>query len=169
MNAALETWKRGGIAADADLAVEAVSAGVVLISPLTDRFAFRGREEVRGILHAAFAVLDGISYDGQFSDGTEAVLFATARIGDRSLSECQRIRFDEDGLIDEVTLMMRPLPAATAFARALGPVLARQQGRRGTAAILTAAGALLDGVATSGDRTFMPMASPERASKTPRA
>ncbi|MBO9626563.1 MAG: nuclear transport factor 2 family protein [Microbacterium sp.] len=159
---AIDDWKRAGESGDADLAATALAADAVLISPLTDGFSFQGREEIRDLLASAFTVLDGIRFDGDVRDGDQVVLFATATVRGRALTECQRLRLDGDGLIRELTIFLRPLPAVTAFTRALGPVLARAQGRAGTARVLTAAGALLDGVATSGDRTFMPMAAPTR-------
>jgi hypothetical protein len=159
----IEQWKSAGETADAALAAEVLADDAVLISPLTDGFAFRGREQIRELLVSAFEVLDGIRFDGEVRGDDEVVLFATTTVRGRTLNECQRLRLDDSGLIRELTLYMRPLPAVTAFTRALGPVIARAQGHAGTARVLTAAGALLDGVASSGDRTFMPMAAPGRS------
>lgn len=158
----IDRWKTAGETGDAALASTALSDDAVLISPLTDGFAFRGRDEIRDLLTSAFSVLHGIRFESEVRQGDDVVLFATATVRGRVLNECQRIRLDDAGLISELTLYMRPLPAVTAFTRALGPVIARAQGRAGTARVLTAAGALLDGVATSGDTTFMPLAVPGR-------
>ena len=43
-----------------------------------------------------------------------------ARVGDRELSGCDFIHLDEAGLIDELTVMVRPLSAAQALAAAMG-------------------------------------------------
>jgi hypothetical protein len=92
--------------------------------------------------------------------GDRVALFASARIGDVSLGEAQQIRLDDNGLLSEITLFMRPIPAMTALLRALGPRMARRQGRPGVAHVLVAAGTLLDGVASRGDARFVPLASP---------
>ena len=42
-----------------------------------------------------------------------------ARVGDRELQGCDFLHIGEDGLIDELTVMVRPLSAALAFAEAM--------------------------------------------------
>jgi hypothetical protein len=42
-----------------------------------------------------------------------------ARVGDRELEGCDFLQMREGGLVDEFTVMIRPLSAALAFAEAL--------------------------------------------------
>jgi hypothetical protein len=42
-----------------------------------------------------------------------------ARVGDRELHGCDFLHIGADGLIDEFTVMVRPLSAALAFAEAM--------------------------------------------------
>lgn len=162
MDDAIARWKAAGAAGDADAAATALADDVLLVSPLTDGFAFQGREEVRELLAAVFTVLTGVVYREELRDGDRVALFASATVRGVAIEESQLIRLDAEGMISEIRFSMRPLPALTAFVRALGPVIARSRGRKGTAAVLTAAGGFLDSVARSGDRVFLPMGAPER-------
>lgn len=155
-------WKAGGEAWDARAAAEALTEDAELISPLTDRFSFRGQEVIQGLLAEVFEVYSEFRYIDELRADGRAVLVASARLRGLQLTELQHLTLDTDGRISRVTLAMRPLPAVTSFQRALGPRLARQQGRDGVARILSAAGTFLDGKASSGDRHFTPLADPNR-------
>ena len=52
-------------------------------------------------------------------DGTLALVFE-ARVGDREAQGLDLLRFDADGLIDDFTVMVRPLSAALALRDAMG-------------------------------------------------
>jgi ketosteroid isomerase-like protein len=153
-------WRAAGEAGDADAAATALAENVILVSPLTDQFAFEGREQVRELLTSVFEVMTGIRFTAQVGSGSSVVLLASATVRGRSLDESQHLELDANGLIVHITLYMRPLPAVTALLRGLGPRVARRQGRSLVAAVLRPAGALLDTVASSGDSTFMPLARP---------
>jgi hypothetical protein len=156
-------WRAAGEAGDADAAVATMSSEVELISPLTDRFRFHGREQLRDLLTAAFTTIADIRYHTELGDEQTRSLFYYGRIGDDDFEEAQLIRLDDAGLIRQITLFGRPLPAVTGLMRALGPKLATQQGRRGAAAIIRVSAAPLDGMTHTGDRNVVPLADPNRA------
>ena len=109
-----------------------------------------------------------ITFVDDLRSADRAALVTQGRVGTLTLHEAQHCRLAEDGRIREVTLLMRPLPAVTAFLRALGPRAARREGRLGAARVLTIAGVFLDTVAASGDKQFTPLARPEgRGDQTP--
>ena len=78
------------------------------------------------------------------------------------VEEAQLLRLDGDGLIREITLFGRPLPALTAVMSGIGPRIARHQGRRGLAAFLRLNTAPLHAMVTFGDRRVVPLAAPPR-------
>lgn len=163
MNRAVELWCSAAGSGDAAAARAALAHDAVLISPLTNQFRFEGAEVIGELLEDVFTVMTDIRFTDKLTDGDLVVLFATARVGDRVLEEAQRIRLNESGLIRELTLFMRPIPALTALLRGLGPKVARRQGKSGVAQVLTVAGAALDAMAASGDARFVPLAaSPPR-------
>lgn len=163
MDTPLETWIRSGEKGDAEAAGAALAGDAVLVSPVTDQFVVRGRDEIVDLLRDVFEVLTAIRYVRNERVASGAVLLAEARVGGLVMNEAQFVDFDEQGRIAKVTLFMRPLPASTRFLRRLGPLVARRQGKPGVARTLTLAGAFLDSVASSGDRKFIPMASPTSA------
>jgi hypothetical protein len=156
----IEIWKRAGETGDAALARTALAEEAVLVSPLTSQFQFVGRDVIGELLEDVFGVAGNFHYEDEFRAADSVALFATARIGSVALGEAQRLRLDKQGMIAEITLFMRPIPAMTALLRGLGPRVARRQGRPGVARILSVAGAALDGVASSGDVRFVPLAGP---------
>jgi hypothetical protein len=159
---AVETWVMAGERGDADAARAALADDVVLVSPVTDQFTFDGADEVVGLLRDVFDVVSKIQYVRVERTSSGAVLLAEARVGEVTMNEAQFIDLDPDGLITRLTLFFRPLTASTHFLRELGPRVARRQGRPAAARTLSLAGAFLDSVASSGDRTFIPIAAPSR-------
>ena len=162
MTGYIAQWRAAGEAGDATAAVAALAEDVELVSPLTDRFTFRGHRELEELLTSVFEVFTGIRYEAEFREGRRAVLLASGYVGAVRLQETQYLELDEEGRILRLTLMMRPLAAATRFVRMLGPRVASRQGRPGTAGVLTVAGTFLDSVVAGGDRVFLPMARPDR-------
>jgi len=155
-------WRAAAESGDAEGAVSALSDDVELVSPLTEQFRFRGRAEVGPLLEVAFSVIADIEVHTHVDGGDTHAMFYRARIGDQPLEEAQLLRLDADGRIREVTLFVRSLPALTALLAALGPELARRQGRRGLAALLAASTSPLHALSRFGERRIVPLAAPER-------
>lgn len=116
-------------AGEADGVLELVSPDVVFNSPVVFR-SYRGREALGVILRAVARVFEDFHYEreiGSEGDSDHALLFR-ARVGDRQLQGCDFLHIGQDGLIDELTVMVRPLSAALALAEAMnGEVLAVQR------------------------------------------
>ena len=157
---AVQRWCRAGESGDAAEAAACLAADVVLVSPLTDRFRFRGREQVRALLDAVFSVVDDFGFDTCVGEGDTWALLCHGRVGGHDLQETQLLRLDDAGLVREITLFARPLPALTALVQALGPELARRQGSPGLAAFLAAATGPLHAMTSLGDRRVVPLAAP---------
>jgi hypothetical protein len=82
------------------------------------------------ILSAVIRVFEDFHYEREIgADGAadHALLFK-ARVGDRELHGCDFLHTGEDGLIDEMTVMVRPRSAMMALAEAMNTeVLAVQR------------------------------------------
>ena len=162
MEAAVARWREAGEAGDADAAAACLHPEVEFVSPLTDRFRFRGVPQVHDLLRVVHRVVDDLrctTTTTADASGDLHVLVFTGRVGGVDLEEAQFLRV-QDGLLREITLFVRPVPAATALMRALGPPLARSGGRRGLARALGLATGVLHGMASSGDRTLVVRAAP---------
>lgn len=159
---AVSRWREAGEQGDAELAGTALADGAVLISPLTARFRFHGRDEVTAVLRAAFGVITDIRFHTEVGDATTRALFYHGRAAGLEIEEAQLLRLDADGLIEELTFFGRPLPGLTAVMHGIGPRMARQDGQPMLARFLSAVTAPLDALVRSGDRHLVPLADPAR-------
>jgi len=156
----LARWCAANEIGDAGAATACLAPDVVLVSPLTDQFRFRGREQVRVVLEAVFGVVGALTVESVVGDGRMRSLLCRGRVGGQVLEEVQLLRLDDAGLISELTLFGRPLPALTALMQALGPELVRRQGSPRLAALLRAATGPLHAMTSLGDRRIVPLAAP---------
>ncbi|MFG2264207.1 nuclear transport factor 2 family protein [Streptomyces sp. NPDC048720] len=103
-------------------AVEALLADdVVFTSPVVFK-PYPGKAITAAILRGVSEVFEDFRYERELSgpDGRDHALVFRARVGDRELTGCDFIHLDDDGLIDELTVMVRPLSGAQALAAAMG-------------------------------------------------
>ncbi|MET9503456.1 nuclear transport factor 2 family protein [Streptomyces sp. NPDC006259] len=103
-------------------AVEALLAeDVVFTSPVVFK-PYPGKAITAAILRAVAQVFEDFQYERELAtaDGRDHALVFTARVGERELSGCDFIHVDEDGLIDRLTVMVRPMSGAQALAEAMG-------------------------------------------------
>ncbi|ORW04131.1 nuclear transport factor 2 family protein [Mycobacterium kyorinense] len=96
---------------------------VVLHSPVA-HCPYIGREQVATIVSAVATVLKGFDFDREISADTAALMFR-ATVDGLDIQGCDFIRTRDDGLIDELTVMVRPLKAATVFAEKMAAELAK--------------------------------------------
>lgn len=91
----------------------------VLHSPITHQ-PYQGRETIAVIIATVAKVLDDFRFvtDGgevAAGPGIHALMFR-ASVAGLQVQGCDFVHTDRDGLIDEITVMMRPLKAVAAFA-----------------------------------------------------
>jgi hypothetical protein len=108
--------------ADHAAMVAALAPDVVFNSPVKHR-PFEGREAVAVLFGALLETFEDFRYTDELAaDGIAALVFR-ARVGDRELEGIDILRFDDEGLIAEFTVMVRPLTGAIALAEAVGEKL----------------------------------------------
>ena len=101
-------------AKDLDAAKATLREDVVLHSPILFR-GFEGREIVSQVLTHVAATLEDFLYTDELADERTVVLRFKARVGDRELEGIDFLELDEQGLVKELTVFMRPMSALTAF------------------------------------------------------
>lgn len=102
-------------------AVEALLAeDVVFTSPVVFK-PYPGKAITAAILHAVARVFEEFRYEREIGDpdGADHALVFRTRVGDRELTGCDFIHLNEAGLIDELTVMVRPLSGAQALQEAM--------------------------------------------------
>ena len=103
--------------------VAAFAPDAVLNSPVSFK-PFEGREAISQLLAILLETFEDFHYTDELeADGTAALIFRT-HIGDRQLEGLDLFRFDAEGQITELTVMVRPLSGVIALAEAVGPKLA---------------------------------------------
>jgi hypothetical protein len=115
-------------ARDVDAAVALLSDDVVFRSPVVFK-PYHGRDAVALILHAVSRVFEDFRYTREIGapDAADHALVFQARIGDFEIEGCDFLHLDDDGAIDELTVMVRPLTGTHALADAMKAQLAAVQ------------------------------------------
>ncbi len=106
-------------ARDLDGMVAQLGPDAVLHSPVTFK-PFERREAIAVLFGALLEVFEDFTYtDEMGGEGVESLLFR-ARIGDRQVEGIDIIRVGRDGLIEDFTVMVRPMSGVQALAEAVG-------------------------------------------------
>ena len=111
---AVEAW-------DFDRAAELLADEVVFTSPVAFK-PYAGKAITAALLRGVSRVFTDFHYLREIVDGRDSALIFEAQIGDTGITVngCDFITTDDDGLISEFTVMVRPLKAAQALAEAMG-------------------------------------------------
>jgi len=110
--AAVESGEIGAVA-------ELLAADIVFHSPVTFH-PFLGRETVVGLLEQVAQVFQDFRYTDELQAGDAHALIFRATVGDREVEGVDLLRFDEQGLICDFTVMLRPLSGLIPFAQEMG-------------------------------------------------
>ena len=115
-------------ARDLDALTALFSDNVVFRSPIVFK-PYQGRAAVGALLAAVSRVFEDFSYQREIGapDARDHVLVFQARVGDKQIEGCDCLHVDENGSIDELVVMVRPLSAALALADAMKAELAAAQ------------------------------------------
>ncbi|GAA0629101.1 nuclear transport factor 2 family protein [Streptomyces thermocarboxydovorans] len=108
-------------ARDLDAAEALLAEDVVFTSPVVFK-PYTGKAMTAAILRGVARVFEDFRYVREINDasGRDYALVFTARVGDRTVEGCDFLHLGENGLIDEFTVMVRPLSGAQALAEAMG-------------------------------------------------
>jgi hypothetical protein len=121
--------RAAGESRDADAVAELLAPDVVFHSPFTARLRFEGKEEVAALHRDIFAVLEDIDTTEPLALGDTRSFSFRARIRGVELEAIALVRCNEQGLIVDYKLFIRPIPArATLFATLPPRVSARRRG-----------------------------------------
>ncbi len=108
-------------AQDLDAAEALLAENVVFTSPVVFK-PYAGKAITASILRAVAQVFEDFRYVREYGgpDGRDHALVFTARVSGREITGCDFLHLDEDGLIDDFMVMVRPLSGAQALAEAMG-------------------------------------------------
>jgi hypothetical protein len=141
--------------------LDAFAPDAVLRSPLTDKLAFRGHEQIGVLTEVVLDVFDELRYTDELQASGDGYLVGRACIGGQPIEWVDHLRLAPDGKIQELTVFFRPLPATAVALRLIGVGLTRRNSPMRAAvisvlarplAMLTRAG---DGIGTRLVRTAL--------------
>lgn len=110
-------------------AIEALLADdVVFTSPVAYK-PYPGKPITAAILRGVMRVFEDFRYVCEIgdSDGRDHALMFEATVAGKKVTGCDFLHVNDDGLIDDFVVMVRPLSGATALAEAMGAQFARIQ------------------------------------------
>ncbi|MFL5952972.1 MAG: nuclear transport factor 2 family protein [Gaiellaceae bacterium] len=108
-------------AGDEDAAIATLADDVTFRSPAVYK-PYRGKEDVEALLRLVATVFENFRYTNEWRDGRTTILFFEANVGDRELQGIDILEENEDGLVEQLTVMIRPLSGLQALA---GTIAAR--------------------------------------------
>ncbi|SEE14435.1 nuclear transport factor 2 family protein [Streptomyces sp. TLI_105] len=113
---------RQAVEANDHAAIEALLAEDVLFTSPVAFKPYPGKAMTAAILRGVSRVFTDFRYVREITgeDGRDHALVFEARVGDRAITGCDFLHLNEQGLIDDFMVMVRPLSAAQALSEAMG-------------------------------------------------
>ncbi|MDX3755311.1 nuclear transport factor 2 family protein [Streptomyces mirabilis] len=117
----MHPFRKAVEAGDLTAIEEMLADDVVFTSPVAFK-PYPGKAITAAILRGVSRVFTDFRYVREIAgaDGRDHALLFTAKVGDKELNGCDFLHFDEDGRIDDLMVMVRPLSAAQALSEAMG-------------------------------------------------
>jgi SnoaL-like domain len=97
---------------------DALHPDVVFNSPAVHT-PYEGREKTMALLTEVVEVFEDFSYSDELQGEDTHGLVFKARVGDRQLQGWDYLKLDDEGLVTELTVMVRPLSGLMALAQAM--------------------------------------------------
>ncbi len=110
-----DAFRRAAEAKDFSLAADEFADDVTFRSPVVFK-PYEGRDALGVVLGAVVQVFRDFRYTDQLEDGDTAMLVFEARAGERDVQGVDILRFDSDGKIRELIVMVRPMSGMHALA-----------------------------------------------------
>lgn len=119
MSSPAERYRAAVERKDLEAVGELLAEEIVFHSPVTFH-PFLGRETVTRLLAEVVQVFEDFRFTDELQmDGAHALIFR-ATVAGKEIEGIDLLRFDDEGLIADFTVMLRPLSAFMLFAQAMG-------------------------------------------------
>jgi ketosteroid isomerase-like protein len=116
----MESFRRAAEARDGAALEALLAENVVFTSPVAHQ-PYGGKAITAAILRGVLRVFADFRYEREIisPDGRDHALLFRATVAGREVQGCDFLHLDEDGRIDDLTVMVRPLSAANALSAAM--------------------------------------------------
>lgn len=106
-------------ARDSDAMAALLAEDVVFTSPVAFK-PYPGKPVTAAILRAVMRVFEDFRYVREIDGGRDHALVFEAKVDGKAITGCDFLHMNDDGLIDDFVVMVRPLSGATALAARMG-------------------------------------------------
>jgi hypothetical protein len=120
-----EAFKTAAESRNFDAMRATLAEDVVLHSPVTFK-PFEGRDVVGHVITTVAQVFEGFRYVEHLDKGMTSVLVFKASVNGREVDGIDLVHTNAEGLIDDLTVFIRPLSGLTALAEEMGRRLGAQ-------------------------------------------
>jgi hypothetical protein len=128
MDDAVARYRAASDANDIAALVVTLTPDVELVSPISGRMVFRGREDVRVLLSAVYASIGELRWHEELGDGNMRVVLGEGTVGPFRLTDAMICELAVDGRIRRISPHLRPWLALSTLALKLGLRMARHPG-----------------------------------------
>ena len=127
---------RQAVEARDEEAIEALLADDVVFTSPVAFTPYPGKATTAAILRAVLRVFEDFHYVREITDanGRDSALIFEAVVSGKQVNGCDFLHVNDEGLIDDFTVMVRPLSAAVAVSEAMGAQFDRVQREAAAAA-----------------------------------
>jgi hypothetical protein len=131
----MQQFRRAVEARDEEAIAALLAEDVVFTSPVAFT-PYPGKATTAAILRAVLRVFEDFHYVREITDvdGRDSALIFKAVVSGKQVNGCDFIHVDDEGLVDDLTVMVRPLSAAVAVSEAMGAQFDRVQREAAAAA-----------------------------------
>jgi hypothetical protein len=109
---------------DIEALLDTLALDAEVVSPLSGRMLFRGREDLSVLLGAVYGALRDWRWEEQLGTGATRFVIGRGHVGPLPLDDAMVFELASDGRIHRVRPHLRPWLGTTAFALLLGAKLA---------------------------------------------
>lgn len=113
-----DAFRAAAEAKDFNAAQDLFADDVQFRSPVVYK-PYEGRDALMVLLGAVVQVFEDFRYVEQVESGDAAVLMFEARVGEREVQGVDILRYDGEGRIREMVVMVRPMSGVNALAEAM--------------------------------------------------
>ena len=128
MDDAIARYRAATEANDIEAVMTTLAPDAELVSPISGRMVFRGREDLRILLTAVYGSMTELRWRQEVGDGTVRVVTGEASVGPVKLGDAMVFELADDGRIQRIRPHLRPWLALTLLALKLGPKVGRHPG-----------------------------------------
>ena len=121
-------YRAASEAGDVDALLETLAPDAEVVSPISGRMVFRGRDDLRHLLGAVYGSLSGWRWTDTVGEGDRRVVVGEGRIAGVRMTDAMVFELAPDGRIRRISPHLRPWLALTLFAAVLGPKVAARPG-----------------------------------------